>query len=206
MRPTQDRGTSFGTEPEQPDNYTNDTAFKSIPKAKQWRIMAERGDVRALLRELERAQTDRVHTVELGECLNDAMSLLAQSDPDALARHLHGEALFTIGKLILRGQLALNHYLSHGSESLDQDPRRARELFAAVADPIMAIHASVAKLQQMDANTQRLHEQTRKLRLANDRAEAKMNRSRRPRRHQRSSSTHADASSPSSRIGGDFPC
>ena len=75
--------------------------------------------------------------------------------------------------------------------------------FDTISAKVMALHMYVAKLQQMDANTQRLLEQTRKLRLTNDKAEAKKNRPRPSARRRRASTPRPRPINTDSRIGGD---
>jgi hypothetical protein len=60
----------------------------------------------------------------------------------------------------------------------------------------------VAKLLQMDAQTQRIVEQTRKLKLANDKATAKKNRPRQPTRRKRLSTPRQPITT--SRISGEI--
>jgi hypothetical protein len=187
-------------------NYGDDPKFKRLPKSEQWQIMAANGDVRSLLQDAPHAFGARIQMDSLCRCVHDAIEKFARDDPAAFASFLQNEMLAGAGMMVIRAQYLLNNHLrrQHDEREVwlpDQgDPDKPDKLAAAVT----ALNAEVAKLLNLSASTQLTIERMRKLRLANDKAEAKKNRPRQPRRR-RISPRPQQPMTPSSRIGGDLP-
>ena len=188
----------------QPKDYKDEAAFKKLPKAQQWQAMAERGDVRALMTEMTGSLADMVSITEVGDHLRRSLEVLAETDPTAYAKVLNTEIMATAGMLVIRARQIMVQHLRHQDELRQQRGNLgAAEEFELFAAKTMVLHAHIAKIQQVNANTQRALEQARKLRLANDKSEAKKSRTRQPTRRQRLSATRQPATAPASRLGGD---
>jgi hypothetical protein len=133
------------------------------------------------------------------------MEVLAQTDPSGFAKVVHEEMMACRGQLV-----AYAAFLTSSQLQSEYDRRQVRgewlpsDAFRASAANVMAIHLQVAKLQQIDANTQRLVEQARMERLANDKTEAKSKRSRPPTRRQRRTTSRPQPTPSASRISGDL--
>jgi hypothetical protein len=178
---------------------------RSLSIAEQLRLMAEQGDVRGLLNEAKTPLSGLIEYPAYGELLASALDVLSRKDPKAFADLLHTEMLAAVGKLMVRAHFHLN-------ELIDRDYAQYRHRHSwqlnqeldAVAATVLALHVHAAKLQQHDANAQRLLEHARKLRLANDKVEARRNRPRRPSRRQRVSENRPHTP-PASRFGEGLP-
>jgi hypothetical protein len=181
-------------------NYKNDPKFKKLPKSEQWGIMAANGDVHALLLETPHANGARILMDPLCDCVHDAVIKLARDDPATFAAFLQTEMLAGAGMMVIRAQYLLNKHLRREHNELEVwvDQADRDKLAAAVTE----LNIEVAKLLNLSASTQ--FERMRKLRLTNDKAEAKKNRPRQPRR-QRISPRPQQPMTLNSRIGGDLP-
>ena len=190
--------------PVPPGDYKNEPRFGKLSKAEQLRIMAESGDVRGVLAESVQAKLGLLDWGEFGDHLHAAMDVLARSNPTAFAEFVRADILAAAGKLVVHAGFRLEKHLHE--EFVQVQHRRSWDVsdaFDALSAKVMSLHMYVAKLQQMDANTQRLLEQTRKLRLINDKAEAKKNRPRPSGRRRRASTPRPRPINTDSRIGGD---
>ena len=174
---------SVGIEQGKPNiDYKDEPAFKKLAKGEQWRRMAANGDVRGLLAEMGRAIPGLFNFKDFGEYLHQALDVLAQTNTTAFAEFLHVDILATAGKMVIHMRVLLDHELRTSCENRQG---LATPEFDALTAKLVALQLHVAKLLQMDSNRQRIMEQTRKLRLANDKAAAKKSRSRHPARRQR---------------------
>ena len=186
-------------------DYRDEAAFKKLAKVAQWQIMADKGDVGALLQEFRGALPGLINITEFGRYLSEALGTLARSNPQAFSALLHEEIMTAVGILVVRTRLVLDQQVREQYQQRHSGGAWSERLeFQVFTSQMMALHLHVAKLQAIDANTQRLLEQTRKLRLANEKAEAKKNRPRRPARRQRTSTTRPKSAGSSSRIGGEM--
>ena len=186
-------------------DYRDEAAFKKLAKVAQWQVMADKGDVSALLQEFRSALPGLINITEFGRYLSEALGTLARSNSQAFAVFLHEEIMMAAGILVVRARLVLDQQAREQYQQRHSGGAWSEPLeFQAFVNPMLALHLHVAKLQAIDANTQRLLEQTRKLRLANEKAEAKKNRPRRPSRRQRTSTTRPKSAGSSSRIGGEI--
>lgn len=182
-------------------NYKDDHKFRKLPKPGQWQIMAANGDLHALLQEAAHTNGVRFLMDQLCSVVHDAIEKLARDDPAAFATFLQTEMLAGVGMMVLRAQHLLNKQLrrEHNDLEIWVDQTEPDKLAAAVVE----LNAEVAKLLNLSASTQLTIERMRKLRLANDKAEAKKNRPRQPRR--RRMSPRPQPMTANSRIGGDLP-
>ena len=207
MARTQDSNDALFDSVAEPGDYKAEDDFKRLPQAKQWGVMADRGDVRSLLGELKCASRDRVSITEVGDQLHRAMDVLAQTNPAAFGEFLNSESISMAGMLLVHARFQLDRLLS---QQCDERQKRGEWIvsaeFEAFAEKILTLQSHVAKIQQLSVNTQRVLEQTRKLRLANDKSAAKKSRTGQPRRRQRLSTPRQQPTAPPSRLsGGDFP-
>jgi hypothetical protein len=109
--------------------------------------------------------------------------------------------LACVGKMMIRAKYLLDKQLE--IQRTDLRLWADTNYIDDATDKVRSLMAEISKLMHANAVTQLALEQARKTRLANDKAEAKKSRSRRPR--QRRVSTRPNAMSPNSRVGGAFP-
>jgi hypothetical protein len=207
MARTQDSNDALFDSFAEPGDYKAEDDFKRLPQAKQWGVMADRGDVRSLLGELKCASRDRVSITEVGDHLHRALDVLAQTNPAAFGDFLTAESLSIAGMLLVHARFQLDRLLG---QRCDERQNRGEWFvsaeFDAFTEKILTLQSHVAKIQQMTANTQRVLEQTRKLRFANEKIAAKKSRTSKPTRRQRLSAPRQPQTAPASRLsGGDFP-
>jgi len=189
------------TPPEDPgDDYETDDESSGPSKVEQWQEMAARGDLNSLLRETSSPLVSRLCLNLLSGLIHETIERLARSSPMAFAEFLRSEMLASVAKMLMRAHHLLDRELR--GQSTDQTLWADRPGLRELSDRVVALDAEVTKLLHVSASTQLLLERARKLKLANDKAEARQNRPRRPRR-QRISRTPPVAAS--TRLGGDLP-
>ena len=201
MVTNRDVDTFVQTDP--PPDYKDEPAFKKLPKAEQWRRMAANGDVCGLLAEMGRAIPGLFNFKDFGEYLRQALDVLAQTNPTGFAEFLHTDILTAAGKMVIHSRFLLEQQLRKQCENRQGSGEWLATLeFDALTAKMETLQLHVAKLLQMDAQTQRILEQTRKLKLANDKATAKKNRPRQPTRRKRQSTSRQPITT--SRISGEM--
>ena len=195
---------SVGADQAKPNtDYKEEPAFKKLAKGEQWRRMAANGDVRGLLPEMGRAIPGLFNFKDFGEYLRQALDVLAQTNPTGFAEFLHTDILTAAGKMVIHSRFLLEQQLRKQCENRQGSGEwLAQPEFDVLSAKVMTLQLHVAKLLQMDSNRQRILEQTRKLRLANDKAAAKKNRRRQPARGNRLSTPRQPITT--SRISGEI--
>lgn len=182
-----------------------ETAERDKPKkpsnAQRWQEMADKGDVQGLLREIPNAFGAGFSMDLLCRHLHDAIDRLARDNPAAFATLLQADILAGVGKMVIRAQYLLDRGMRQ--QKTEMVIWSDESGFEKLAERVMALNAEVTKLFQVNASTQLTMERARKLKLANDKAEVKKNRPRRPRRQRMSPQAHPMTSN--SRIGGNLP-
>lgn len=156
--------------------------IKKLPLAERREYLAAQGDVRGLLDELERG-FGGMNTANLDRALRKALQTLARTNPDGLSKFLRAEILSIAGILLLRARSQLHTHLRAEDDTLQRrgvaHPSDADEAFIG---RIQALQLHITKLTQIDASIQNQMERTRKMRIANEKAEKKRQRIRRPNR------------------------
>ena len=188
-------------QPTEPSDYKESPAFKRLPKADQWSRMAANGDVRGLLDEIEHAHPGIINIKWMCQYVNQALDVLARTNPTALTKVLGDDCLAITGKLLVHAQFIVQQQLTDEAE--DRQTRGAwfnPDKINSSFSHLMALHLHFAKLQQMAADKDFVVERTRKMKLANDKAEAKKNRPSRPARRRRLSTERQPPTTPASRI------
>lgn len=168
--------------------------------AERWQAMAQKGDVRGLLRETPNAFGGSISMNLLCRYVHDAIETLAMNDPAAFVQFVQADMLANIGKMVVRAHYLLDRAVRKevGDVAIWTESEESR----ALADRVIALDAEAAKLLQTNVSTQLVMERARKLKLANDKAEARKHRPRQPRRQR---VTRPQAAAAASRIGGDLP-
>jgi hypothetical protein len=108
--------------------------------------------------------------------------------------------LASVGKMLMRAHSLLGRELRNQSD--EHGVWTDQPNFQELADRVLALDSEVTKLLHVSASTQLLLERARKLKLANDKVEARQKRPPRPRRQRIS---RPKLATPNSRIGGDLP-
>lgn len=182
-------------------NYKDDPSFKKLSEMEQWRVMAEKGDVHGLLREESPLIGAKITMDIFCGYLHDAVAKLARDDPTAFVAFVQAEMLSGIGSMVIRARYLLDKELR--KQNSEFAVWKDQPGFDELANAVVTLNTEAAKLLNINANTQLTLERVRKLRLANDKAEAKKKRPRQPRRQRMS--PRPQPMTAKSRIGGDLP-